>query len=308
MTLMGELGSFVVSWAQEASIIAGVGALTITLVGHLLSLHARQNEVVHGYVRMAHQLRALALIVVIISGVAAILLHVDEGTLDVLLAPAYLFKWLLIVLLTVFHFLEWKVVGWKQDAVEGFEGANWYALLLVHTLAPATGWVTIGSLYGGWLVAFGAIWAAFVWFMRRQNTLPVATKPAEGPVPVPPPAPKPIQPAAPEPKPIPPPPPKPIPPPVPVVAPVPVAEKKIEIHPNHSLLPMVAELDLPAPSRAEEPAAKVELTSENLEEKTDTVPNLAIDHTHLPAIHTMPKRPEDISASKRGPVVKMGEE
>lgn len=319
MTLMGELGSFAVSWAQEASIIMGVGALTITLIGHLLSLHARQNEAVHGYVRIAHQLRALALIVIIISGAGAILLHADAGTLDVLLAPAYLFKWILIALLTALHFMEWKVSGWKQDAVEGFEGANWYALLLVHTLAPVTGWTAIGGIYGGWLVAFGAIWAAFVWFMRRQTGL--QAQPAQPPA-------KPIEKPAPPPEPS-----KPAPPPVPVVAPAPVVEKKIEVpapskvempvpsktevpvrskievHPNHTLLPMVAELDLPAPSTRVEPVAKVELVPQQPQEKKGIpMPNLDIDHEHLPAIHTMPKRPEDISASKRGPVVKMGEE
>jgi len=331
MELAGELLSLVVSWAQEIGIVAGVGALTITLVGHLLSLHAHKNETVFGYVRAARSIRALALMVIIVSGGAAVLVHYQQGTSGVLLAPAYLFKWLLIVLLTAFYFVELKVEGVARDAVEGFEGANWYALFIVHSIAPAVAWMFLLSIYFGWLATFAVIWVGFVWLMRRQSTIkpatvqkPVAPAPKPSPVPPPPkPAPAPIVP----------PPLKPVPPPAPkplsTPAPATIAQKPIEIHPNHSTLPMIAELDLPAPSKVEvpvpqsrvpapkpvppaaasvaapAPVAKVEIVPES---SKPPVKMSNLEESGPAALHVMPKRPEDIESSKRGPVVKMSDE
>lgn len=337
MSLVGDLISLVVSLAQEVSIVVGVGALTVTLVGHLLSLHADKNETVFAYVRAARSIRALALMVIIISGGAAVLVHFQTGTLGVLLAPAFLFKWLVIALLTAFYFVELTVEGYGRDAVEGFEGANWYALLLVHAMAPVVGWLLLLSIYFGWLATFAGIWIGFVWLMRRHSTLPAA-KPALAPNPFPTPAPKPVPPVTPKPPVVPPPAAKAAPAPVPPPAlapqkPIPVPISGVEIHPNHSLLPMIAELDLPAPlsrvpapaSRvpapkavpavpaptpapvavAPKPAAPVAIVPES-QKPAVAMPNL--EESGLPALHVMPKRPEDIESSKRGPVVKMSDE
>lgn len=314
MALAGELVSLVVSLAQEIGIVAGVGALTITLVGHLLSLHARVSETVYGYVRAARHIRALALMAIIISGGAAILIHFQTQTPQVLVAPAFLFKWLLIALLTAFYFVELKVAGLWRDAVEGFEGANWYALFIVHTMAPVVGWGVLLSVYFGWLATFAALWAAFVWLMRRQSTLPpkpAAPAPSPAPAPTPPPAPPTPQPAAPL-------PPKPAPTPVAPPTPAPAAKKPVEIHPNHSMLPMIAELDLPAPQSgapapkavpapapAPKPQTPVQLVPES-SARAVQMPNL--DQADLPALQVMPRRPEDIEHSRRGPVVKMSDE
>lgn len=323
MELAGELLSLVVSFAQEIGIVVGVGALTVTLVGHLLSLHADKNETVFGYVRAARSIRAIALMVIIISGGAAILVHFQTGTLGVLVAPAFLFKWALIVLLTAFYFMELKVEGYARDAVEGFEGANWYALFIVHAMAPVVGWLLLLSVYLAWLAAFAVVWVVFVWLMRRHSTLPPA-KPALAPNPFPAPAPKPavpkpaaaVAPAA----------PTPVPPKTaPVAAPVAVTSAppaavapKVEIHPNHTLLPMIAELDLPAPKAAPAPAPAPALVGEvprpvgpvtivpESSKPAARMPNL--EESGLAALHVMPKRPEDIESSKRGPVVKMSNE
>lgn len=82
------------------------------------------------------------------------------------------------------------------------------------------------------------------------------------------------------------------------------------------MLPMVAELDLPPPSKVEVPAPKaapapapapkpqppVQIVPESSGPAVG-MPNL--EESGLPALHVMPKRPEDIESSKRGPVVKM---
>jgi len=310
MSIVGDLISLSVSLVQEVGVILGVGALTITLVAHLLALHSHRDELTHAYVRAAHVFRAVALILIIVSGGAAILVHIESNTAATLASPAFLFKWALIALLAAFYFLERSASGYWQDAVEGFEGANWYALLIVHTMAPAVSWMLILGIYGGWLAAFGVVWAGFVWFMRHQSTIkpaaaavaptPKAAMPA--PVVAPKLAPAPIAALAPK-------------PPAPVVAAAPELQQKIEIHPNHSLLPMVAELDLPAPKKAEVSAPKAQILSEPLlatplvPQKPEPVPAPppkpapAVAMTDLdaglPGIRVMPKRPEDIEKSNR---------
>jgi hypothetical protein len=354
MDLVGALLSLVVSLTQEIAIVIGVGALTVTLVGHLLSLHAEKNETVFAYVRAARSIRAIALMAIIVSGGAALLVHFQTGTLGVLLAPAFLFKWLIIALLTAFHFAELQAQGYARDAVEGFEGANWYALLIVHTMAPVMGWLLMFSIYLGWLATFAVIWAGFVWLMRHHSTIAPA-KPGRAPNPFPAPGPVPMTasklsaatPIQPSPVSSPAPTPAqaihvmpkgdPILPVAPKSAPVlqkpaPVPVSKIEIHPNHTLLPMIAELDLPAPGKVEAPVPKaaqvapapavvaqaavpapVPVPSSKPAAAVAEVPKPKVqmtnlDESGLAALHVMPKRLEDIETSKRGPVIKMVDE
>ncbi len=309
MSLGGELISLIVSLTQEIGVVAGVGAITATLVGHLLSLHAHVPESVHGYVRAARQVRALALIAIIVSGAAAILMHLTTGTAATLLAPAFAFKWLLIAILVSFYFLEFGAKGVWQDTVEGFEGAQWYALFIVHTIAPAHGWILILEIYAAWLIAFGVVWAVFVAIMRHQSTLPKMVNPvvhapvqkveppqapqaatvapvqAPHPTPVIPPMPKPVMPVvkepiqqAPVPAPV-----KPVPTPAPAPAAVmpatavpPVAPilPKAEAPHDNSQLPMIAELDLPSPHTPDPPPLPPE--------------------SNLPHLVVMPRSPDDL--------------
>lgn len=324
MNLGGELVSLLVSLVQEIGVVVGVGALTLTLIAHLLSLHAHRNETTRSYVRAAHYLRAMALVVIVLSGAAAVLIHAAGGAWAILVSPAFIFKWLLVVLLVVLHFTEWRVEGVAQDATEGFEGANWYALFIVHTLAPVVSWTFLLALYTGWLITFGIIWAIFVWIMRAQSTIkpktpkePTGKPPAVVQKPVPPSQPK------------------------PVAQPAPAVQKHIEVHPNHTLLPMVAELKLPVPQPrvpapkptapepkhaapaplppkpvpapvptppAPAPAPKPSAVEIVPESSQPPVPMPTLNESGLPALHVMPRRPEDIESSKRGPVVKMSED
>lgn len=88
---------------------------------------------------------------------------------------------------------------------------------------------------------------------------------------------------------------------------------------------MVAELDLPAPISGVPAPGKVEIRAPNvapvpapqLLAPVEIVPDSSkkaavqmpnLEESGLPALHVMPKRPEDIEGSKRGPVVKMSDE
>ncbi len=197
-------------------------------------------------------------------------------------------------------------------------------------MAPVVGWLLLVEIYLGWLATFAVIWAGFVWVMRRGSSamqVPVS-KSGLAPNPFAAPAPKlvapkppvtPPAPVAPKPAPAPVPPPLPTSVQPPVAAPAAAAPKAIEVHPNHSMLPMIAELDLPAPKPAPvvvmqapkaaapvpQPPAPIQIVPES-SKPVVAMPNL--EESGLPALHVMPKRPEDIESSKRGPVVKMNDE
>ena len=81
--------------------------------------------------------------------------------------------------------------------------------------------------------------------------------------------------------------------PTPAPAPAPVAPA-----------PM-APVPAPIPALKPKPLAPVEIVPES---PKSSVPMPNLDESDLPALHVMPKRPEDIQSSKRGPVVKMSSE
>lgn len=320
MALDAGLFSLGVALIQQLGIVLGVGAQTILLTAHFLALHSRRSEEMHGYVHTARQVRAVSLMLIILSGVAAVIIHLQTGTSETLFAPAFIFKWGLIGILALFHMLEEGSAGYKQDAIEGFEGTNWYALFIVHTMAPVVSWAFLLEIYGGWFVAFGTVWVAFVAFMRWQGTTkapnpmpaapatPLPPKPAPAAVPIP------VLPKLqPQPQPtVATPPPAPIPP-------------KIEVHPNHSLLPMIAELDLPAPKPIPVPPTPAPVAKPQPVAPTPTPPPVPtpapapeplkpeikmpdLEDTSLPGIRVMPKRPEDIETSNRPSAIQYEQE
>ncbi len=229
----------------------GVGAQTVLLCMHLMSVHHGEKENPHAsYLHAARFALGIGLFLIILSGLAAVGVHGVGGQLDILLSPAFLFKWVLIILLLGAFIVQGVFNTWG-NLYYAFTGGTWYALFLVHTLGPVTSWLTLWILYVLWLIFFMVVWSAFTWIMRwrlvpvtavavpapvvvREIPRPVYVPPVMPPPapvvvvpkpipPPPPPPPKPVPPPPPAPKPVPPPPPpepKPIsPPPVPKPAP-----------------------------------------------------------------------------------------
>lgn len=243
------LGIYSVQWL---GVVLGVGAEVVLLCAHLIALHQRQPQWLESIPAVrAAQFIGLALIV--LSGGGAVLFHILTGQEELLLLPVFSFKWALIIALVLAYILE-KHVGKGKVVLEGFAGATWLALFLVHSIAPELDWAGLALLYGTWVILFGVVWSLFVLVMRHARVAahatapqPIEIKPAhrEAPVPVVKVVPKPIvvaQPASmpvpPQPKPVvvavvPVPAPKPVvltsavptPPPKPIAA-VAVAEKK----------------------------------------------------------------------------------
>ncbi len=187
--MTGEFLYFAVYVVQQLGVMLGVGAQTVLLCTHLLAVHRNELESPRAsYARAARMALGTGLVFIIVSGLAATALHVLNMQTGVVLAPAYLFKWVLIGLLTVAFFLQRAFPS--NTVFYGLVGGTWFALFLIHSLGPVATWETLGALYGAWLVVFVLLWAIFVGLMHwrrspRELQVPVVVAKKEQPKPMP---------------------------------------------------------------------------------------------------------------------------
>lgn len=298
MPFSGELLSLALYFIQQLGVMLGVGAETIILVAYLVLLHTQDSSAKErGFIGSVRSARTVALFFIISSGIVVTIMHAVTSNVEVLLQPAFLFKWALIAVVCVLH-LFLRENEREQPVLEGVAGAHWYALFVVHTVAPIISWTNLTILYLGWLVVFAGIWAAFIWAMKRygaprQPLLGPQIKIAPDIPPVSTPAPvavsRPVEkPAVIEKKPE----------PVvrPVITPVPALLQQhtpapvlpVVVTPHPVSTPVVVQKSIPPAPLAPAPEAHVTY---------DSSPD-------LPAIHVMPKTAADISNRHRPHMMK----
>lgn len=122
---------------QQLGVALGVGAETVALL-------SRENQVL---ARAARKTTGWALGLIIISGVLITLAHIVAGESATIMEPAYIFKWVLIAII---------VLGGLLPAMfaPAVVGGSWYALFVLHTLAPVTSFFVIAVLYVAWMTLF----------------------------------------------------------------------------------------------------------------------------------------------------------
>lgn len=315
MLFLAEIALFGIYLAQQAGVYLAVGAQTILLAAHLVDVHkAHFNET---FRQTCRAVREVGLVLIVLSGLGAVYFHYTQDTLAVLQAPSFIFKWWLAGLLVVLHVGD--LVKHGRSAVLWLEGGSWYALFILHLLAPAVSWAYVLAAYGSWMAVFGLGWTLFVLLVRPPRLrvvnavveepekkpepvpvpAPVVSKPAPPPVipkPVAPPAPVVVAPP-PMPKPVvaatpPPPPPKPVPTPAPAVRPLPTVHSAGELPAGQTQNAGI----LQKTSAPTTPVA--EATVKDVEEEPPAIP----------ALHVMPKTPEDIGKHWRNAVVRFAAE
>lgn len=313
--MLGELLYFSIYTIQQLGVVLCVGAQTILLCAHLVALHHGEAESpLSHYARAARMMLGAGLALVIISGAAAVGVHYAAGERWILLTPVFLAKWTLIAGLAAVFVAHGRTLP-RSNVVYAIVGGNWYAVFLIHTLAPLGTWASLGMFYAAWMVTFCIIWFGFVGLVRLHRS---GEKPQQAPSKV---LGLPSQPAQPDHLPMPPvapvvvapklvpPPPPPKPAPMVVIPPPPkpepaVMQGPIDAH-VHTDLPIVA----PAHSLTvfekapEPPLSPVPPPAPVTEKKSDLLHEI-VDHLLMPALRIMPQRPEDISNEKRGPLIK----
>ena len=287
--MSGELLLFAIYVAQQLGVMLGVGAQTLLLCTHLIAIHRHEPEKYDSsFARAARVALTVGLLLIVVSGALAVLLHAVAGNFDVLSAPAFLFKWVLIIVVAVAYALQKYVADWS-NTFAWFVGGTWYALFLVHSTAPITSWSNLLFLYVAWMGFFALAWGAFIFLM--EGTKVRSTRDIQ-----------PKAPAVPQPKPLPPPPPVTPKPVTPQPKPTPLPPPLVQLPPTppEILLPAPPKVPPPAPKPAPPPprpmppvVPKPPLPQRSQKEEAST----------LPALRVMPQKAEDLGKYERGPVV-----
>ncbi|MEI7719919.1 MAG: hypothetical protein WCI89_01785 [bacterium] len=161
---------------QQFGMAFGVGAETIVLIAYLMAVRdGTVDDEEERFTKAARTVAGVGIFLLLASGAGITLTHYLHGETSIVLAPAFLFKWSLIGIVTSLRMLN-RGNSLGSGLLEGFSGASWYALFLVHILAPAAGWSILGIIYGGWLVGFALFWTALVFMVRGSRNIRTVQK------------------------------------------------------------------------------------------------------------------------------------
>lgn len=173
MSVPVELASLAIYLLQQLGVMLGVGAMTITLVTYLLSF--RDGVVEEKEAKFGSALASVikfSLILILVSGLGALLFHAVRGDGGVLASASFLYKWALIATLVIGILLQ-RSKPYAKYVGEGFMGANWYALFILHIFAPADiSLFDIAVVHGVWLTGFLLVWTILVYLLRKKVALP----------------------------------------------------------------------------------------------------------------------------------------
>lgn len=171
MSVPLEILEAILYFSQQLGIMLGVGAETITLVLFLLA--AGDGVIDREEARFLRAVKRVlwgSLALIIVSGAWITLLHIIYGQLAVVLMPAFLFKWLLIIVVVTFAALDHSDML-SREFFKGASGGVWFALFALHIMAPVTSWGILGLLCILWMVAFMTCWFTLTFvFGRREDT------------------------------------------------------------------------------------------------------------------------------------------
>lgn len=143
---------------QQLGMTLGVGSSTFALMFYIVGasdgmIDASERRFMHA----VYTTLRISLFLILISGFAITGAHYFAGDFTTIFSPAYLFKWMLLLIIVVNAIL--MDTRTLPSAVGGaVAGGSWYALFILHTLAPQTTWTVLFVLYGLWLFIF---WAGF---------------------------------------------------------------------------------------------------------------------------------------------------
>jgi hypothetical protein len=318
MSLPVDVLSLLLYCVQQLGVMLGVGAQTVILVSYLLA--ARDGTIdqkEEQFSRVVVQVLKFGFYFIVASGAAITCMHLAAGQIEIVFTPAFVFKWVLIGVIGAVTFMVGRA-PFMHFFWEGILGAHWYALFVIHVVAPLTTWPDLIVLYVLWALGFVLFWNALVYTLQAPRAAPhfrgreaapaqkvtvkeqiVAPKPVESPriaammtAPKPQPsAPKPAAVLPPAPKKLTPPPPKPavsVPhKPEELLAPLPVA---IKTNIAVSTPPVIPLPQKPLPKKSVLPVPEKPI------EDPDKNPG-------LPAIRVMPTNAQEVDRQMRASVV-----
>ncbi len=281
-----EMADLVLYCVQQIGMMLAVGAETIVLIAYAVSMRdGKADETEIRFSKAVHRALSIGVLFIVVSGVLITMIHTMLDQAAIVFEPIFLFKWLLIIeLMGIYIWQRGKT--FSHPLIEGVVGGTWYALFLIHILAPITTWTNLLVLYvlfvGGVVIIWSVIVKATSPHIEKRVEKKVEPKPVkkvEMPPPLPPP--KIVAP--------PPPPPKPV-PVVPPPAPMPLVAAVLPPPPPPIPTPVIPP---PPPVVVQKPVAPPPPAPVPPPAKP------AADDPHhsfwLPAIHIMPKDEKELA-------------
>ncbi|HYF13139.1 MAG TPA: hypothetical protein VD928_02500 [Candidatus Paceibacterota bacterium] len=312
MSFSAEVFTLVLYGVQQLGVVLGVGAQTVILIVYAIATHDRIIEAKEEqFGRVVHKVLQLGLLCMIASGAIITFMHLSAGEGEIIFSPAFVFKWSLIVGLAVLEIARFNK-AFTSYWWEGFAAANWFALFVLHILAPVAVWIDLIVLYIMWLIGFLLCWSSIIYATRKRDAMsarsfstpasaairpsPIIQKIAPSPIKLTPPsiAPKPPPPTAPR---------------VEMPRPLPTVPAALPLKPLQAATPVSA---VPPQAAATVPAiadtpVKIALPPNFIPEKpksaSPAVPQKPVtpgekaphldQFASLPALRVMPRTPQD---------------
>lgn len=154
----GELVPLALYFVQQFGVMLGVGASTLFLIAYLVSMRDGVVQSMEAqFARVLHYVLEVGLVCIVLSGAVITTMHAMDGQYEIISTPAYFFKWLLIAFVSLGVVVR-RIKPFAPLLWEGLIGATWYALFILHIVAPITFWSDLLFLYTVWVVGFMLLW------------------------------------------------------------------------------------------------------------------------------------------------------
>ncbi len=164
---------------QQLGVMLGVGAETVLLAAYIQSMRdGVVDEKEQGFARAVRRTMDWGLFFIVISGLGVIATSFLAGNVEFTFSTPFLFKWALI-LIVLFFSLTNRGFSFANELLQGVAAGTWYALFVVHILAPDAAWYELGELYAVWMLGFTLCWTLLIFALRGKKV----SKPAQSFVP-----------------------------------------------------------------------------------------------------------------------------
>jgi hypothetical protein len=162
-----SLVNLILYCAQQLGVTLGVGAETVLLVAYLQSMRdGIVDEEEKHFSRAVRRVMDVGLFLIIVSGLGVVASSYLSGQ-QALFSTAFLFKWSLIGIV-LFMSLANRGNSLASGLLQGIAAGTWYALFVVHILAPDASWLELGVFYAIWLVGFCLCWTLIVFALKGK--------------------------------------------------------------------------------------------------------------------------------------------
>lgn len=178
-----SLANFILYCVQQLGVSLGVGASTILLVAYLQAQRDRvMDDQEKGFALAVRRVMDFGLFCMIVSGIGIVAIQIMQGQSIAVFSTAFIFKWSLMGVV-LFMAVANRGSSLVSEVFQGIAGGTWYAIFVIHILAPEAALMDLAMFYGAWLIGFMICWTILVFSFRGRKGVVYATTPRAQTVP-----------------------------------------------------------------------------------------------------------------------------